>query len=170
VGSWDEKIVIIFLNERARECAYFIEKEGRLHAGGAVHKNNYTRATICASPLAPAKIHNETSPFILAMSEGTEDSRRSKVPALHSFQSSQVTSNVREREASRGSSERVVMFVHHSIGVAPCLHSRRRDGWHTQSATRLHTLLEYRHSDRRCMAVSIVVLHSGQKGLWSQFR
>jgi hypothetical protein len=56
-----------------------------------------------------------------------------------------ITSNASEREASRGTSESVVMFVHHSSGVAPCLHSPgRREGWRTQFAMRLHTLLEYR--------------------------
>jgi hypothetical protein len=90
---------------------------------------NYMCATSCARPLAPVKIHKETSPFSLATSEGMEDSHQSKVLALRSFQISQVTSNAREREVSRGTSERVVMFVHHSRGVAPCLHSSgRREG------------------------------------------
>lgn len=90
---------------------------------------NYALATSCASPLALARIHKETSPFSLATSEGMEDSHQSKVLALRSFQISQVTSNAREREVSRGTSERVVMFVHHSRGVAPCLHSPgRREG------------------------------------------
>ena len=88
-----------------------------------------------------------------------------------SFQISLITSMTSVRTTFRGVAGVVVTLIHHSKvlldgfqlgGLSP--------GSATHVATQPQILLVYRHSEMRWKEFSIVALHSGQKGLWSQPR
>ena len=88
-----------------------------------------------------------------------------------SFQISQITSMTSVRTAFRGVAGIVVTLIHHSKVLLDGFHfGGLRSGSTTHVATRPQILLVYRHLEMRWSEVSIVALHRGQKGLWSQPR
>jgi hypothetical protein len=65
----------IFLNKRARACAYFIEKEGITQDRLAgQYKSDYSRVKSVVKPFTPATIQMDDSLLIFAKMVATEDS------------------------------------------------------------------------------------------------
>ena len=78
---------------------------------------------------------------------------------------------VSARTAFRGVAGVAVTLVHHSkVLLLGFQLEGRKPGSATHVATWSQILLVYRHSDMRWCDVSIVALHNGQEGLWSQPR
>ena len=159
MGTWSQPktmttahfIMLLFLNERARDCAYFIDKEEEyIRLTGKKSEKDYSLRISDSRCLAPARAQAAASFFILEKSPGADISCFLKILAFLSHQISQIIKRERERIAFRGTCSLEVMLVHHcrvsSLGLHCCGH---RAGCAVQDATRLHTLLVKRHSTRR---------------------
>jgi hypothetical protein len=77
-----------FFNERARKCAYFIDREEnkKIAVTAGYKTRSYSRDTRSARSFSFATIQEDTSLLILAKIVVVDDSRVSKIHALHSFQ------------------------------------------------------------------------------------
>jgi hypothetical protein len=78
-------------------------------------RENYSDTKRAAKHLEPAVIQSEALALILFTTLGTEDSRRSKIRLFLSFQISQPTRRVMEREPLRGVLGVIVMLSHLSL-------------------------------------------------------
>lgn len=117
MGSAVLVLNFLFFEKTARDCAYFINREEFLHAGGS--HINFTKGTIPGRLLAPARIQVATSLLIVATTECTGCPRCLKtLELLCSFHISQMIKSVKLFIALGGASKDIVAVVHHSVAVS----------------------------------------------------
>ena len=104
--------LLVFLNEPAQDCAYFIDIEEKSKEYNRNLQKNYSLAITDAKSLAPTVIQMAAFTLIFSMSMVAEVSSQLKTLAFRSFHTSHIISMARLRIAFFGTPGVVAMFNH----------------------------------------------------------
>jgi len=104
--------LLVFLNEPAQDCAYFIDIEEKSKEYNRNLQKNYSLAITDAKSLAPTVIQMAAFTLIFSMSMVAEVSSQLKTLAFRSFHTSHIISTARLRTTFFGTLGMVPMFNH----------------------------------------------------------